>query len=259
MYPILAEFGPLTIYSLWIFIALGFFAALLVINKLAHKNRLSILFIAEHSLVIFFGGLFMARLVYVIQYFNAYFSELSVNSFFQLFYIWDKGLSPWGGIVGVLLVLAFFAHKNDEETAKWMDVFAVAILSAIAVSCIGAFLDGRNYGRETSLPWGVLIESSIYAVPIHPTQIYAALYTGILSIALYIQVSKRQLDYPGQAAIFALLGYSVLRFIEEFFRGDESNIFFGLREAQFYTIAGIIISLTLLKILNNNKNDHGNI
>jgi phosphatidylglycerol---prolipoprotein diacylglyceryl transferase len=259
MYPILAEIGPITILSLWIFVALGFFMALLIINKLVQKNRLPIIFIAEHSLPIFFGGIILARLVYVAQNFRIFFAEISLNSIIQILFIWDKGLSPWGGIAGILIVISYFAYRQKEDIAKWLDVFSVGIIGAITVSNIGAFLDGRNYGNETSLPWGVIIENTIYAVPIHPTQIYAALYTGALTIVLYLLVSKRRTKYSGQATIYALLGYSAMRFVEEFFRGDESNIFFGIREAQLYTIAGIIISISLLKYLNNNKKEHGSI
>ena len=38
MYPLLLEIGPVTFYSLWIFIAVGFFAALLIMNKLINST-----------------------------------------------------------------------------------------------------------------------------------------------------------------------------------------------------------------------------
>ena len=259
MYPIILHFGQITIYSLWIFISIGFFAALLIINKLIQKNRLSIRFLADHSLLLFFGGLIMARIIYILSNFNIFFSDFSPDSLLQILYIWDKGLSPWGGILGILIVLTYYAHKNQEEVFKWLDVFLVGILSAISFSNVGAFFDGRNYGNETSLPWGVIMENSIYAVPIHPTQIYAAIYTTALTIFLFNFVGKRKYKFAGQPSIFALLGYSTFRFIEEFFRGDESNIIFVLREAQIYALIGIVSAIALLIYYKPNKQNHGDV
>lgn len=253
------QLGPITIYALWIFIAIGFFAALLIINKLVQKNRLSIRFLSDHSLLIFFGGIIMARIIYVVRNLNLFFPDLSINSFIQTLFIWDKGLSPWGGILGILLTLAYFSYQNKEEMFKWMDIFMVGILGAISVSNIGAFFDGRNYGNETDLPWGVLIENSIFAVPIHPTQIYAAIYTAALTIVLFGFVGKRKFKFAGQASIFALLGYSFFRFLEEFLRGDESQIILGLREAQIYALIGVVVALVLLKFYKPNKQNHGDV
>jgi len=245
MYPLLLEIGPITFYSLWIFVAVGFFAALLIMNKLIKKCRLSLKFIADHSLAIFFGGLIMARIVFVISNWHIFFSDLTTTGVLQLFYIWDKGLSPWGGILGVSLTLAFFAHREKENVKRWMDVLLTSALGAIAISNIGAFLDGRNYGRETNLPWGVTIESSIYAVPIHPIQIYAAIYSGLLAFILFKLFSEKIGKEDGKIAILALGGYSACRFLEEFLRGDESRYFLDMREAQIFALLGIIISAIL--------------
>lgn len=245
MYPLLLEIGPITFYSLWIFLAVGFFVALMIMNRLVKKNKLSLAFIANHSLLIFVGGLITARMVFVIRNWQLYFYEFNTESILQIFYIWDKGLSAWGGIFGLGLTLTFFAYKEQQNVKRWLDVFAVSVLGAISVSSIGALLDGRNYGRETDLPWGVTIETSIYAVPIHPTQIYAALYSGILAFILFRLFNETIGKQEGKIAILGLGGYSFFRFLEEFLRGDESRFIFGIREAQIFALLGIILSAIL--------------
>lgn len=236
MYPILLQLGPVTIYSLWIFIGVGLFTALLIINKLAKKNRLKLQFLADYSLAIFFGGLIMSRIFYVVRNYDYYFYDFNLNRFAELFYVWDKGLSVWGGISGILLSLVYFCKRNGENTLKWLDVMSVSILGAMSVADIGAFLDGRNYGNETNLPWGVMIENSIFAVPIHPVQVYAAIYTALIALTL-TQLSTRKIARTdGNTAILAMTAYAVFRFLEEFMRGDESNIFAGMREAQIYAL-----------------------
>lgn len=248
MYPVLLEIGPITIYSLWIFVAVGFFAALLMMNKLVQKTRLSLKFIASYSLAIFFGGIIISRLVYIIQNYQFFFQDFSLNSFLEMFYIWDKGLSPWGGILGIALSLFYFARREGEGIRKWLDVLSVSVMSAISFSNFGAFLDGRNYGRETDLPWGVIVENSIFAVPIHPTQIYAAIYSGFLTILLYQLFNYKISKEPGNITLIAIGGYSFFRFLEEFMRGDENNMVLGIREAQIYALLGLIIAIILFLI-----------
>ncbi|HLG25486.1 MAG TPA: prolipoprotein diacylglyceryl transferase family protein [Candidatus Gracilibacteria bacterium] len=256
MYPILLELGPVTIYSLWIFVAIGFFAALLIINKLSQKTRLRLKFLADNSLAIFFAGLIVARLFYVARNSALFLTDLNLESFLQIFYIWDKGLSPWGAVAGILAAVAYFAKKEGENIFKWLDVMAVSILGGMAFSNAGAFLDGRNFGRETDLPWGVVVENSLYAVPIHPTQLYAALYTAILAGVLFELFNHKISKEPGNISLLAMTGYAFLRFIEEFLRGDESNLILNLREGFIYALLGILVGGMLLYV--RFKKPHGN-
>jgi phosphatidylglycerol:prolipoprotein diacylglycerol transferase len=258
MYPILLSIGPITIYSLWVFIGLGFFASLLIMSRLIKKNRLKMQFLADHSLSIFFGGLIMSRIFFVIRNYDVYFAQINWNIVLQILDLRDKGLSVWGGITGVILTLLFFCHKTGENKWKWLDVFSVSILGALTIGHIGAFLDGRNFGNETNLPWGVIIENSLYAVPIHPTQIYAAIYCGILTIVLLVLFNYKFAKKEGNIVILATGIYGFFRFLEEFMRGDESNIILGLREAQIYALLAIIISgiLFLVRYRKSKKSDH---
>ena len=242
MYPILLQIGPITIFSLWIFITFGFFTALLLMLQLVKKSRLKMQFLADYSLAIFFAGIIMARIFFAVRNYEFYFMPFNLQSIIQIFYIWDKGLSLWGGVLGALFALAWFAWKNGENILRWLDVFTVSILGAFVFGNIGAFLDGINYGNETALPWGVVIENSIFAVPIHPVQIYAAIYCLILTAALFFAFFSDIGKKEGNIAIIGFGSYFFFRFIEEFFRGDEANIFFGVREGQIYALLIFLIS-----------------
>lgn len=253
MYPILLQLGPITIFSLWVMVGIGFFSALLIVNKLVKKARLKISFLADHSLTIFLGGLVLSRIFFVIRNYDIFFTDLSVGSIMQIFYIWDKGLSAWGAILGILLTTVYFAKKDGENIQRWLDVLSVSILGAMSFSHVGAFLDGRHYGNETNLPWGVIVENSIFAVPIHPTQIYAAIYTGILTVVLMKLFNYKIGKVDGNISIIAFTAYCACRFLEEFVRGDESNIFFGIREAQIYALLGLIIGGILLFVRHKKK------
>ena len=260
MYPILLEIGPITIYSLWIFVAIGFFAALLMMNKLVQKNRLSLKFINNYSLAIFFGGLAMSRLVFVVKNYQMFFQDVTFSSFLEIFYIWnDKGLSPWGGLLGISLSLLYFARRDGESIRKWFDVLSVSVMSAIAFINLGAFFDGRNYGTETDLPWGVLVANSIYAVPIHPVQIYAAIYSGILTIILYQLFHHKISKEPGNITLIADGSYSFFTILEEFIRGGESSHFFGFREAQIFALLALLTTIILFVLKMRKKKISNNV
>ncbi len=192
MYPELLQIGPVTVSSLWFCIGIGFFAALIVATKLVKKTRLKLHFLAEHSLSIFFGGLIASRLVFISRNLTSFFPDFGFERFLRILYVWDKGLSVWGGLIGICLTLFWFCRREAESYRRWLDVFIVSILCALTFGNIGAFLDGRNYGIETTLPWGVEIANSIYAVPIHPVQMYAAIYCAILTFVL-IQLFNRNI------------------------------------------------------------------
>ena len=250
MYQILLQIGPITIFSLWVMIGIGIFMGLLTIYKLTPHARLKLQFLSDHSLTIFLAGLIISRILWVIAHYELYFYDFGINQFIHLFFIWDKGLSPWGAILGTTLCFLYIARKKGEDWLRWFDVISIGILTILTFANIGTLLDGRNFGRETDLPWGVIIENSLYAVPIHPTQVYATLYCGFLALGLYHMFQNKIAKKSGNIGLLAINIYSLFRFLEEFLRGDESIMIGPLRGAQIAAILAFIVSATLLYVQN---------
>lgn len=250
MYQILLQIGPITIFSLWVMIGIGIFMGLLTVYKLTAKTRLKLQFLADNSLTVFLSGLVLSRLFWIIWNYELYFYDFSFNSFINLFFIWDKGLSPWGAILGASTALIYLARKKGEDWLRWFDVVSVGILIILAFSNIGTLLDGKNFGRETDLPWGVIIENSLYAVPIHPTQLYAALYCGLLGLGLYHSFQHKFAKKSGNIGLIAITLYSLFRFLEEFLRGDESMMIGPFRGAQIIALLAFLASVTLFYVQN---------
>ena len=241
MFPILLQIGPVTIYSLWIFIALGIFFSLLIVHKLTKLRLVKLAFLSENSLLIFFSGLIMARLVFIIYNFQYFWEVITIEGhYLEPLFIWDKGLSIWGALLGVFISMFLLTRTAHEDFFAWSDILVVSILFGMTFSDIGAFLDGRNYGNPTELPWGVIMEPSQYAIPIHPVQLYAAIYSLLIGLILFHLFQHRLFKKPGIIALIGLTAYSFLRFLEEFLRGDEANMIFGLiREAQIWSVLGL--------------------
>lgn len=241
MFPIILQIGSFTIYSLWLFLAFGVFASLLIVNKLAKSRLNKLSFLAENSLLIFFCGLIFARILFIIYNFGTFWDLVVVQGhILDIFYIWDKGLSIWGALLGVAVSLFLLCRRHKEDFLSWSDIIMVSIFFGMVFSNIGTFLDGRNYGSPTDLPWGIIVENSQYAVPIHPVQIYAAIYSGLIGLILLLVFNLNHFKKSGGITYLGLTLYCFFRFLEEFIRGDESNLIFGvMREAQLYALIGL--------------------
>ena len=85
--------------------------------------------------------------------------------------------------------------------------------------------------------------------PRHPSQLYEAGLEGLV-VFLYIQhrfwrnrVAK---DRPGQLAGEFLIGYSVARFVCEFFREPDDVLITGLSKGQFYSIGLVALGVVFI-------------
>ena len=268
MNPVLFETKYFAINTLWLFITIGIIVGTYALIILSERNNLKLQFLSENSLKLILWTILGARVVAIIGNYQAYFYEFSIQAVFNFFYIWDKSLDFGGAATAFLIYFYIICKKNDQNFFKWLDVLIPASLIAIAFGNIGAFFDGSNYGHETSLPWGVNFESpSIkYTVPIHPTQIYSFIFTGIIASSL-ILISRtkkiRDLDQTGFIGLVGIVIYNFMRFLEEFLRGDDSIILLGIRLPQIIALvitisAGIFLylrynSATAKKIINKFK------
>jgi phosphatidylglycerol:prolipoprotein diacylglycerol transferase len=175
--PVLFRIGSFEITSFGVMVALGALAGLWVFRRELARAGLpdAALDAAVYGLV---GGLLGAKLLYV-------FEHLEESSFLALFL--DRGGMSWfGGFVGGL------AAGYATIRAKRWPLLAVlaAATPALAVGQmlgrIGCFLVGDDYGRPTSLPWGVAFPRGLPPTleRVHPTQLYEAAFLAVLAWVL---------------------------------------------------------------------------
>lgn len=262
MYPILFEFGSLTIFSLWVCIAAGFIVSSFLFVRLAKRRRIAIILLAEKSIFLFLWTLLCARLIFIIFHFDLYFSPFDFSRIFKLLALWDKGLSFWGAILGWSSGVWFLLRKEEDPAARYklFDCMIPSLLVGMVLGNLGAFLDGINYGVPTSLPWGVVFKSAHvkYIAPIHPTQLYAALSTALCAGTLFFLLRKFRDQFPGLVSSVGIFVYSIFRFAEEFARGDETVKLFDVIRFPFVTSGlGILAGGYLLYrfYVENKKND----
>jgi phosphatidylglycerol:prolipoprotein diacylglycerol transferase len=137
----------------------------------------------------------------------------------------------YGGFLAALFFTIWYVRVQKLSFWKLSDVLAPAVALGQSVGRLGCFSAGCDYGKPTSVPWGVVFTSSfaheVAGVPLgvrlHPTQIYESLATLIIFGLLLWWFPKRQRDGDVFLAYVGL--YAVARFFLEFLRGDDDRGF----------------------------------
>jgi len=246
MHPIIFQSNIFSIHSLWVFVAIALVVATYAFIKIGLSNGLKLQFLSENAFKIIVVAMIGARLVAILVNWTTFFYEYSLDTFLQIFKLWDKGLSLWGAVIFGVGMLYYLCKKNEQDFWKWMDSLVPAFFIGVAISAIGMFMDGSNYGNETSLPWGVNFESPAikFTVPIHPTQIYMLLYTTSISTALLHLKKLKFFEPNGRIALTGIAAFSLIHFLQEFVRGDDVLKVMGIRFPMI--VAAIVFISTLI-------------
>ena len=199
-------------------IALGFFAALATVRRLAPKSGLSADQMADWAFWFLIVGFLGARGLFVVTRWSDFMADpLSILK------IWEGGLVFFGGPLTAIPFGVWLFRKNRLSGWKGIDVFLPSVAVAHAMGRLGCLAAGCCYGRPTDLPWGIrlssdLVDPSHRGVPLHPVQLYEAVALLILYFGLLWLHSRKRFD--GQVGLTYLLAYPILRSMIEEFRGD---------------------------------------
>ena len=236
MHPVLFHFHALTIYTYGFFTAVAVFVSLLVIRRRAKRLGLDPELAGDLVFFLFVAGVMGARIFYIGQHFEEYQSVL-----WKIFSITEGGLVWYGGFLTAASVGLGIAVWKRWPVLRFCDLFAPTLPLAHAIGRIGCFFNGCCFGRETDLPFGVVFPGDSLARI--PTQIFESAALFCLSIFLFYFPSKKRKD--GELFIFYLLLYSVIRFLIEFLRGDQTTLYF-LTPPQWTSILLFIGAWSLL-------------
>jgi len=180
------------------------------------------------------------RLGYVFFY-NA---DYYYNNIFDIFKIWQGGMSFHGGVIGIIIASVWFAKKNSQNPLSYLDIVSLVAPIGIFFGRIANFINSELYGLETNLPWGVkfIQVDDLYR---HPSQLYEAFFEGLILffILLYFR-NKGFLKSPGLISGLFLIFYSIFRFLIEFFRVPDEQLGYLL----FNLTMGQLISFLFLLI-----------
>ena len=200
------------------------------------------------------GIIIGGRLGYVILYNPNYY----LDNLIDIFKIWEGGMSFHGGLIGVVLASIYFAKKNNQNFFIYLDVISIVAPIGIFFGRIANFINSELYGAETNLPWAVQFVKidNLYR---HPTQLYEALFEGLILFLILIYLrNKGLMKITGLMSGIFLICYSIFRFMIEFLRVPDEQIgylIFNLTMGQIISCIFFLIGIYLTIVRYENKKE----
>jgi phosphatidylglycerol:prolipoprotein diacylglycerol transferase len=258
--PVALSLGPLNIHWYGIMYLLAFLSFWLLGVQIAKRRDWWGWTPAEVGDLMFYamiGVVAGGRLGYVLVY---GFQSLLEDPLF-LIRIQDGGMSFHGGLLGVIVAIAWFARKTTRNFWQVADFAAPMVPIGLAFGRFGNFIGGELWGRLSDAPWAMVFANAIQAggwrsdaireawssgaldhLARHPSQLYQA---GMEGIALFILLMwfARIPRPPATVSGLFLTGYGIFRIFAEFFREPDTHI--GFLAADWLTM-GMLLSVPMI-------------
>jgi phosphatidylglycerol:prolipoprotein diacylglycerol transferase len=255
VYPFVVPLGPLEITGYGLMLVVAFLMGGWLIARQLRERELREDFAADIVAAAVIGGIIGAKLWYVALTGDpdALFSR--------------GGLVWYGGFIGGALAVILNGRRLKVPLRWTMHLTAPALAAAYALGRVGCFLVNDDYGRPTSLPWGMRFPEGLppstagnlqqlfgVAVPagidpttvlaVHPTQLYEV---GLMLLAFAVLWSMRKRDYPigwlfGLYLVFA----GIERFLVEFVRAKDDRLLGPFTLAQLTSVIIVVLGCVLL-------------
>lgn len=169
----------------------------------------------------------------------------------KLLRLWDGGMSFHGGLMGVLLAIAFVSWRGGLSFIRVCDYISVNVGFGMLFGRLANFVNGELWGRpvQSEVPWAMIFPGA-GPEPRHPSQLYEAGLEGLLVICVMLPLfwCTRARYRPGLlVGVFTALIASA-RFTVEFFRQPDAQLTefaasTGLSMGQWLTIPLILAGL----------------
>ncbi len=246
------QFGPAIIWMRLAFLLLGTWLAAEFFFRLTTSANLSLQHIKDNGRWHILAFLLAGRLFSIVGNYQTYLKHP-----LRVFIIWDGSFTFLGGAIGVAIVL-FLTTRNQRTTfLQWLDVLLPATTFGLGFDWLGMFAGAQAYGKPTNLPWGVVLDTFNvrYTVPIHPVQLYYAVFYFLLTFALLLirKHSKR----AGAETLSGIMIAGIAVFFFEFMRGDFGIPVFA-KVTDFFFIFSLFCSLGVLAAIELKLSDRAN-
>jgi len=272
--PILHDIDPIAVHlPVWphaihwygIMYLLGFAFAWWLGTRRAAAGRLPGVDAQGFSDFLFWGMLGVilgGRIGYVLFY---AFGDFLADPVF-LIRINEGGMSFHGGLLGVMIAVAWWSWKHGLHVFDTMDFVAPLVPVGLGFGRIGNYIGGELWGKPTGTHWGVIFPRALpeqYAgLPMdqlralhasgaldgfarHPSQLYQAALEGLAMATILIWYSRKPRPRYAVSGWFAIL-YGVFRIAVEFVRTPDAQL--GYQFGTDWITRGMVLSLPMIAI-----------
>lgn len=209
------EIGPFIIWTHLVFLLIAVWLSTEFFLRLAQSAGLSLQTFREKAWWHLGAFLLMGRVLAILAEYRVYLRDP-----LRMLVVWDGNFSFLGGALGVALVLYVARGTSRTTFLQWLDVLLPATCFGLTFDWLGKFAAGQAYGRPTDVFWAVTYDAANvrFAVPVHPVQLYYALFFFLLTFLLLIV--RKNAKRAGAETLFGIVLAAVTTFAFEFFRGD---------------------------------------
>lgn len=262
MYPTIVRLGSFEVSSFGVLLALAFLVAGLVLRRESERLALPPQLADRLVVAAVIGGLLGAKLYFLGLYWPATAADpwRAVTA--------RSGLVWYGGFLGATIAILFALRHLRVPIALAADACAPALALGYAIGRLGCFFVGDDYGRPTTLPWGVRFAAgptpstvgnlreefdvSIApglpddaVLPVHPTQLYETLLMAAVFVVLWRW--RRDPRLAGRLFGLYLLLAGAERFVIELLRAKDDRLLGPFTVAQFLSALAMAVGIVWLR------------
>jgi phosphatidylglycerol:prolipoprotein diacylglycerol transferase len=263
--PVAIEIGPLQLHWYGIIIA----SAVLIAGLLGTRVATWLGEDPEHGwsmlLLVMVLAIIGARIYHVIHLWEHY-----VANPIEIPQIWNGGIGIPGGVAGGALGIFLYTRSKGLSAARWMDIFAPALLLGQVIGRLGNFVNQELYGPPTSLcgtefppclPFGIQIDAAhrggtpwdAVAFPVETTQFVPLFayemtlnFIGMLVLLFVIRRFGPRL-FAGDLTLMYFMWYGAVRTLLETYRVNNWTIA-GVPTAMWIGILAFVLAAAWLVI-----------
>jgi phosphatidylglycerol:prolipoprotein diacylglycerol transferase len=248
--PIALQLGPISIHWYGIIMATAILAAAVLGTAEARRRGENPDVGWSLLLWAIAGGVIGARLYHVIHQWSFYSANPSLIP-----QVWNGGLGIPGAVAGGAAAIWLATRLRHLPTARWFDIFVMALPLGQAIGRLGNFVNQELYGPPTTLPWGIPISAAhrvaewgnlnLYpetTTRFHPLFAYEAI-ASLITLGAMIWISRRFAArlYDGDMLLIYIMFYGVVRSYLETFR-VENWIIAGIPTATWLGLGGFVLA-----------------
>ncbi|MGL9769697.1 MAG: prolipoprotein diacylglyceryl transferase [Sodalis sp. (in: enterobacteria)] len=267
--PVIFSMGPVSLHWYGLMYLVGFlFAMWQAVRRKNHPGSGWTKEEIENLLYTAFLGVFFGGRIGYVLFYNL---PLFLNNPLYLFKVWDGGMSFHGGLIGVIIVMLWFANRTRRQFFQVADFIAPVVPFGLGAGRLGNFINGELWGRvTTNTPWAMLFPASReedmtlilgnpqcqalferYGVlPRHPSQLYEILLEGVVLFIILNGFIRKARPLGSVSALF-LICYGAFRILVEFFRQPDSQLGLfsgGISIGQILSLPMIVVGVIIMAL-----------
>lgn len=255
MIPSFEIFGR-TIYTYAVIAIIGMIAAGFFICRRAGKAGLDVnrlLVAMTLALVGAFVGMHLLYGLTNVKYFHMFAEVTDIKSFIETILTLFGGSVFYGGLLGGIAAALIYFKRTKLPLGEYADIIAPGVPLFHGISRVGCFLAGCCYGIESKI--GFVYHKSPIETANGVCRFPVQLLETVCNMLIFLLLWKLQASKKLKGGLFPLylMLYAVVRFFDEFLRGDTMRGFVGaISTSQFisilmFTAGGAVMILRSVK------------